>query len=72
MKNPFKHEWILHAMAFCIIGIYGYVMIYSIQDPQPADDLIVGRVHDLMVWVVGFYFGAAYKSIKSKINKEGK
>lgn len=66
-----EHKFVDHvpmiiALFFCFI--YAVIQLLAIFS-HGADDIISARVQDIMVMIIGFYFGASYKRSASPPSK---
>ena len=44
-------------MAFVFLAIYTVVQLYTIYTPGAQDDAISARMHDVVLIIIGYYFG---------------
>lgn len=58
------HDPIPSIIACAFVIIYAFVQCFVINHPGSQNDVISARVQDIMVMIIGFYFGSMYKRRK--------
>lgn len=72
-KNAREREISLHdhvpfILAMIFIVIYALVQFTAVFYPTPGEDLISARVQDIMVMIIGYFFGSSAKRITRATN----
>jgi hypothetical protein len=60
------NEWARLILSVGLLTLYAFVIIYSMVDHNPDSELIIGRVNDLMLLVVGYWLGNSAKKTTEK------
>ncbi len=60
------HDHIPSVIAIAFVIMYAVIQYFVINHPGQQDDIISARIQDIMVMIVGYYFGSAYKRRKQE------
>lgn len=65
------HDYVPEILALSFIVIYAVVQLYVLYHPGGQDDMISARVQDIVMIIVGFYFGNAYRKGGQYLGQQG-
>ncbi len=64
------HDWVPAFLSIGFLVIYALLQAYVIYNPSTQDDVISARVQDIVMMIIGYYFGSSHTS--KKVSGEGK
>ena len=56
-------DYVPHIIALVFLVIYAGVQFAALYNPDTKDDVISARVQDIMLAIIGYYFGAIHRRI---------
>jgi hypothetical protein len=54
-----KRDWVPSLLALGVLVLWGIIQAYGIIHPAPSIDLISARAQDILVMIIGYYFGSS-------------
>jgi hypothetical protein len=61
LREMTLHDHVPFILAIIFVVIYALVQFTAVFYPTPGEDLISARVQDIMVMIIGYFFGSSAK-----------
>jgi hypothetical protein len=61
LREVTLHDHVPFILAIIFVVIYALVQFTAVFYPTPGEDLISARVQDIMVMIIGYFFGSSAK-----------